>query len=76
MLYGLTKDLLYVKDFLGHKNIKKTLRYFHLEEALFRHGPDEFICETAKTMKEAKELIEHGFEYVTEMQEVELFERK
>ncbi|MEM0095796.1 MAG: hypothetical protein QW660_04090 [Candidatus Bathyarchaeia archaeon] len=30
-------------------------------------GTGEWICKTAKTVEEAKSLIEQGFEYVTEM---------
>jgi integrase len=35
-LYHQTKDILYVMQFLGHRNIKKTLIYVQLEETLFK----------------------------------------
>lgn len=76
MLYHKTKDVLYVMRFLGHKNIKNTLRYVQLEEALFKRENEEFICKTAETIEEARELIESGFEYVTEMNGVKLFRRR
>jgi integrase len=63
-LYHQTKDILYVMKFLGHRNIKNTLIYIQLEEAIFKEQKDGFICKAAKDVDEAKELIEIGFEYV------------
>jgi len=48
---------------LGHKDIKNTLKYTQLVN--FRN--DEYHCKVAATVKEASELIEAGFEYVTEI---------
>ena len=76
MLYHQTKDILYVMRFLGHKNIKNTLIYIQLEEALFQRENEEFICKTAETVKEARELIEKGFEYVCEIEGVKLFRKR
>jgi hypothetical protein len=36
MLYHQTKDMYYVMQRLGHKNIKNTLLYVQLEEALYK----------------------------------------
>lgn len=76
MLYHQTKDILYVMRFLGHKNIKNTLLYIQLAEALFKETPDQYVVRVASNVKEASELIEAGFEYVTEMDEVKLFRRR
>lgn len=76
MLYHQTKDILYVMNFLGHKSIKNTLIYIQLEEAIFKEESDEYICKVAKNLDEAKELIELGFEYVTEMDGVKLFRKR
>ena len=76
MLYHQTKDILYVMQFLGHKNIKNTLKYVQLEEALFKEQKEEFVCKVAKTIEEAKELIELGFEYVCEIQDAKLFRKR
>jgi len=76
MLYHQTKDILYVMNFLGHKSIKNTLIYIQLEEAIFKEESDEYICKVAKNLDEAKELIELGFEYVTEMEGVKLFRKR
>jgi len=37
---------------------------------------DEFTCRTAKTIDEAKGLIEAGFEYVTDMKDCKLFRKR
>ncbi|MBE0513221.1 site-specific integrase [Candidatus Bathyarchaeota archaeon] len=38
MLYHQTKDILYVKEFLGHKRLDSTLIYINMEKALFYKG--------------------------------------
>jgi len=65
-LYHQTKDLLYVKEFLGHRNINSTLRYVQLEQGLFGNDVDSFTCRVANTPERIKQLIETGFDYVTE----------
>jgi len=72
MLYARTKDILLVMRTLGHKNIKNTLVYTHLVD--FQN--DDYVCKTAKTVDEAKALIEAGFEYVTEFESVKLFRKR
>jgi integrase len=75
MLYHQTKDIIYVKEFLGHKNIKNTLKYVHLSNALST-SEDQYICKVAKDIHEATELIELGYEYVTEMGSVKIFRKR
>jgi len=74
MMYLKTRDILYVKEFLGHRSLSSTMRYVHLANAL-TGGTGEWICKTAKTVEEAKSLIEQGFEYVCEMDGVKLFRK-
>jgi len=62
MEYHKTKDLLHVKTLLGHKDLRTTLRYTQLLDNL---PSDEYHCKTASNTKEATNLIENGFEYVT-----------
>jgi integrase len=62
MEYHRTKDILYVMKLLGHKNIKNTLIYTQL---LPFQENDQFICKVATDTKQACELIEDGWEFVT-----------
>jgi len=73
MLYHDTRDILLVKEKLGHRNIQNTLIYTHLVEF---NVSDEWTCKTAKTIEEASSLIESGFECVTEMVGVKLFRKR
>jgi len=75
--YHKTKDILRVKYILGHKNIRNTLIYIDIENTLFQgQENDEFHVRTAKTIDEACKLLEVGFEYVCEMDEVKLFRKR
>ena len=65
MEYHRTKDILYVKKILGHKNIKSTIQYIDLDAALFMKTDDHFTVRVASNVNEACALIEAGFEYVT-----------
>ena len=70
MEYHRTKDILYVMNFLRHKNIRNTLVYTHL----VNFGSDnDYVCKVARTVNEAKTLIETGFEFVVEFQDAKLF---
>jgi integrase len=73
MEYHKTRDLLHVKALLGHKDLRTTLRYTQLLETLEN---DEYHCKTASTIKEATQLIENGFEYVTEIDGTKLFRKR
>lgn len=72
-LYHKTKDILLVKQRLGHKKIDNTLLYVQLADF---ESEDDFICRTASTVEEAKELIEAGSEFVTDMEDVKLFRKR
>jgi hypothetical protein len=53
-----------------------TQRYVDLYEEIYSDlKPDSFICEVASTSKDAKKLIEHGFEYVCEIEGEQLFKK-
>jgi integrase len=73
MEYHKTKDILHVMEILGHRNIKNTLIYTQLIKA---EGEDEYVCKVAKTVEQAAELVEAGFEYVCEMDGVRLFRKR
>jgi integrase len=72
MLYAKTKDILYVMKQLGHKKLETTLIYTQL----VNFPNDEYYSATANTIDEAKQLIESGFEYVTEFNGVKLFRKR
>jgi integrase len=71
--YHKSKDLLYVKSVLGHKDLRTTLRYVQLLGDL---GNDEYTCKAAKNVTEATQLIETGFEYITTVEGVQLFRKR
>ena len=52
------------------------ISYIQLEEAIFKEENDEFICKAAKTVDEAKALIEEGFEYLCKFEDVKLFRKR
>ncbi len=76
MEYHATKDIIHVKTVLGHKAITSTMIYINLESALFLTQDNGFTCKVAHTIEEATRLIEDGFEYVTEMEQVKIFRKR
>jgi integrase/recombinase XerD len=72
MEYHRTKDILYVKQLLGHKKLENTLIYTQL----VNFQDDEFTCKVAKTVQEAAQLIEAGFDYVTDIDNCKLFRKR
>jgi len=74
--YHKTKDILHVKQLLGHKQIQSTMIYINLEAAIFTAESDEFTVRVAKTLNEACQLLEVGFEYVCDMEGAKLFRKR
>ncbi|MDH5787003.1 MAG: site-specific integrase [Candidatus Bathyarchaeota archaeon] len=72
MEYHKTKDILHVVQVLGHKNINNTLMYTQL----INFENDDYHCKTAKTLKEDQELIEVGFEFVTERDGTKIYRKR
>jgi len=66
MEYHKTKDIIHVKQLLGHRKIENTMIYVNLEAALFQTENSEFHVKTAATRQEITGLLEVGFEYVCE----------
>ena len=62
MTYHKTKDILFTKQQMGHRRIETTLIYTQL---LQFEKDDNYTCKVAQDEKQATELIESGFEYVT-----------
>jgi integrase len=72
-LYAKTRDILFVKQQMGHKKIETTLVYTQL---LNQNGDEEYTCKTASNIKEAQDLIEHGFEYHDEIDGIKLYRKR
>jgi integrase len=72
MEYHKTKDILHVMRILGHKNIQNTLVYTHLVD----WENDDWVCKVASSLEEAMELIEAGFDYVTEYEGKKMFRKR
>jgi integrase len=72
-LYHRTRDILLVKQQLGHRKIETTLIYTQLVNS---DQDSEYSSATARTIDEAKALIEQGFEYVTEIDGIKLFRKR
>jgi len=72
MEYHKTKDILHVKQMLGHKGIENTLIYTQL--VTFEN--DDYYSAVAKTVDEAGALIEDGFEYVCTHDSMMLFRKR
>jgi integrase len=72
MCYYKTKDIIYTMRFLGHKNIKNTLRYVHL----VNFDKEEYLVKATESVEEAKILLEQGFDYVTELDGIKLFRKR
>ena len=72
MEYHKTRDLLHVMQFLGHRSIKTTLRYTQL----IAFADDEYTCKVADNVDQAKQLVESGFDYVTDIDGHRLFRKR
>ena len=70
MEYDKTKDIIRVQQVLGHKCVTSTMLYINLETVTFRTQDDQFHVKVAHTLDEACKLLEVGFEYVCDMENV------
>lgn len=72
MPYHKNKDIIYTQRKLGRKNLRNTMRYLQLMD----FEDDEFASAVAGNLHEARQLVEAGFEYVTELDNTKLFRKK
>ncbi len=72
MEYHKTKDILHVQQKLGHRSILSTMIYTQL----VNFESDKYHVKAAENVKEDKELIEAGFEYVTERDSVKIYRKR
>jgi integrase len=73
MTYHRTKDLLFTKQQMGHRKIETTLIYTQLIQF---DKDDNYTCKVAQNIEQATDLIENGFEYVTEIDGFKLFRKR
>jgi integrase len=71
-LYAKTRDILLVMKQMGHRQIRTTLIYTQL----LNLNEDEWTCKTASNVKDATQLIEAGFEYITVTDGTMLFRKR
>jgi len=76
MEYHKTRDILRVKEMLGHRDIDNTMLYVQVEKTLFEDDNDEFIVKTAKDPVEIKSLLKVGFQYVCEKDGLMFFRKR
>ena len=66
-----------MKTILGHKSIKSTEKYIHLEKMFFNElEANQFIVKVAKTLKDAVKLVQVGFEFHCEIDDIKLFRKR
>jgi integrase len=71
--YDQTKDILLVKQLLGHKKIETTMFYTQL---ITFNDTEEYTCRTATNVKEATELLEHGFTYIQDIDGIKIYRKR
>jgi integrase len=70
--YHRTKDILYVKNLLGHRDIKNTLVYTHL----VNFEEDSYIVKIASSINEFTKLLESGFEFVSDYDDKKILRKR
>jgi len=73
--YHEVRDILKVKQLLGHKTLRSTMIYIDIEKAIYGELSQEFTVKVAEDAEEISKLLEVGFEYVCEKDD-RLFFRK
>jgi len=71
-LYQKTRDILYVKQQLGHRDINNTMIYTQFIDL----NVEEYTCRTAKTVDEATPLLESGFNYIQEIDGIKIYRKR
>ena len=72
MEYHRTKDILHVKQILGHRSLNNTLLYTQL----VNFSNDDYSAKVAHTEQEACQLIEAGFDFVCDFGCNKLFRKR
>ena len=72
MEYHKTRDILHVKEILGHRSLDNTMKYTQLIS--FKN--DEFSVRIAHTEEEACQLLENGYDFVCDYEANKLFRKR
>ena len=72
MEYHRTRDILHVKERLGHRSILNTTIYTHLVS----FEGDDYHTATSKSIYEDEELLKSGFDYVTERDGIKIYRKR
>jgi integrase len=72
MEYRKTRDILHVKEILGHKSLNNTMLYTQL----ISFKDDDFTATVAHSEEEACKLIEAGFEYICDFGVNKIFRKR
>jgi integrase len=76
MEYHKTKDIIHVKQLLGHKSITSTMTYINIEQALYNYNSDEWTTKVAHNIEEETKLIEANFTLVRTINETTAIYKK
>ena len=71
--YAKHPDILLIMNRLGHKKIETTLLYTQLVDF---EEDEEYTVRTASNIKEATDLLEHGFTYVQEIDGIRIYRKR
>jgi integrase len=73
MLYHKTRDILFVKQQMGHRKLESTLVYVQLVNF---PNDDEYYSAIATTIDEARKLVENGYDFVCDIDGIKLFRKR
>jgi len=73
-LYNQLKDPIAVMRHLRHKKLETTMHY--IRAITLTDDEEEYTVKTANTIQQATELIEHGFQYITDMEGIKIFRKR
>ena len=76
MYYHETKNPLLVKELLGHQKLDTTLLYIQIEQAMYTETDDKFTVMAVKSPEELKKLLEVGFEYVCQKDDLTFLRKR
>jgi integrase len=76
MEYHATKDIIHVQHMLGHRSIENTMIYINLDQALFLEQNNEWTVKVSHNIQESTQLLESGFEYVTDQEGLKLYRKR